>query len=217
MQHNILSDSEKKKIIQDILGENHNAIGQNFPVFSALIDSLSNANDILSLAELIPSLNTLLSGAVTSTLISAASFAGILLFPVTQMVNLVNAKQIGHRMYSYRCIAYTTTAWAFDMTIPTGSAKILSNISSGPIQKSSSATMEYNNLWRKTSTSVLHKFSKISEQNNVPTSHLKAIFRALGGLQTDKLCLTLLTQFEKQFHSNTRNIWKNNYKIVFPQ
>jgi len=217
MQNNQLSDADKKKLIQDILGKNHNAAGQNYLVFSALIDSLSTVNDVLTVAELLPSLNTLLSGATASTVVSTASFAGILLFPVAQLINLINANQIGHRMYSYRCIAYTTTAWAFDKPNPTGSPRVLSNINSGPIQKRQAAAMEYNKLWRETSISVLQKLNTTAVQKNIPKSHLKAIFRALGGTQPDKLCLTLLTHFENQFDSNTKNIWKSNYKIRYPQ
>lgn len=216
MPNKKLNDTEKKKIIQDILGKNHSAVGQNYPVFSALNDGLSTANDVLTFAELIPSLNTLLSGSVVSTVVSTASFIGILLFPVAQFINLIKANQIGHRMYSYRCIAYTTTAWAFDKPNPTGSPRILSNINSGPIQKRSSATMEFHKLWRETSASVLKELNLISVQKKIPLSHIKAIFRALGGTQPDKLCLELLTQFEKKFDNITRNIWKSNYKIRYP-
>jgi len=217
MQHKKLNDAEKKKLIKEILGESHSAAGKNYPVFSALIDSLSSVNDVLSFADLLPSLNTLLSGTAVSTVVSTASFAGILLFPVAQLINLINANQIGHRMYSYRCIAYATTAWAFDKPNSTGSPRVLSNINSGPIQKRQTATMEYNKLWRDTSTSVLQKLNTTSIQKNIPKSHLKAIFRALGGTQPEQLCLTLLTHFEKEFDSNTRNIWKSNYKIRYPQ
>ena len=216
MQHKKLSDAEKKKLIQDILGQNHSAAGKNFPIFSALIDTLGNTNDVLSFAELIPSLNTLLSGATISRIVSTASFAGALLFPVAQLINVINAYQIGHRMYSYRCIVYTTTAWAFDKPIPSSSARILSNISAGPVRKRQAATMEFNKLWRETSISVQEKLNTIAIQKKIPKDHLKAIFRILGGNQPDKLCLALLTQFEEQFDFNTRNIWKSNYSVSYP-
>jgi len=211
-----LTDLEKKKLIKEILGENHNATGNNYPLFSALIDGLSDINDVLTVAELLPSLNSFLSGATASTVVSAASFVGILLFPVAQLINAINAYQIGHRMYSYRCIAYTVTAWAFSKTAPAGSSRILSNINTGPIQKRQAATMEYNKLWRDTSISVGQKLNAILVQKRIPKEHLQAIFRVFGGNQPDKLCLALLTQFENEFDSNTRNIWKSNYAVRFP-
>ena len=211
-----LTDLEKKKLIKEILGENHNEAGNNYPLFSTLIDGLSDINDALTVAELLPSLNTFLTGATASTIVSTASFAGILLFPVAQLINVINAYQIGHRMYSYRCIAYTVTAWAFGKTAPSGSARILSNINSGPIQKPQAATMEYNKLWRDTSISVEQKLNSNLAQKKIPKEHLQAIFRVLGGNQPDKLCLALLMQFENEFDSNTKNIWKSNYAVRFP-
>ena len=212
-----LTDEEKRKIIQDVLGKDSNALGKNFPMFSTLADYLSTTNDVLSFAELLPSFNSLLSGAVTSTVISTASFAGILLFPFIQLINIINAYQIGHRMYSYRCVAYTITSWAFDMPKVPGSNRVLSNINSGPIQKHQSATKEYNKLWQETSLKVINNLNVVSAQKKIPITHLKAIFRALSGNQPDKLCESILIDFEKNFDSNTRNIWKSNYKIRYPQ
>lgn len=217
MSNNKLTDEEKRKIIQDVLGKDSNAVGKDFPMFSALADYLSTTNDVLSFAELVPSFNSLLSGAVTSTIVSTASFIGVLLFPFIQLINIINAYQIGHRMYSYRCVAYTITSWAFDKPKVPGSARILSNINSGPIQKRQSATKEYNKLWQETSLKVLNNLNVTSAQKKIPTSHLKAIFRALSGNQADKLCESILIHFEKNFDSNTRNIWKSNYKIRYPQ
>jgi len=212
-----LSDEEKKKIIQDVLGKNTSAIGKNFPLFSALADELGNINDVLSFAELVPSLNSLLSGTIASTVLSTASFVGVLLFPFVQLVNIINAYQIGHRMYSYRCVAYTITSWAFDKPKVTGSARVLSNINNGPIQARQSATKEYNKLWQETSFKVVDNLNAVSVQKKIPVNHLKAIFRVLVSNQPDRFCESILTQFEKEFDSNTRNIWKSNYKIRYPQ
>jgi len=217
MTNNKLTDEEKRKTIKDVLGKDSTAVGKNFLLFSALADNLSTANDILSFAELVPSFNSLLSGTVASTAVSTVSFVGILLLPFVQLINIINAYQIGHRMYSYRCVAYTITSWVFDKPKVPGSARILSNINSGPIQKRQSATKEYNKLWLETSLNVLNNLSAISTQKKIPIAHMKAIFRALSGNKADKLCESVLIHFEKDFDSNTRNIWKSNYKIRYPQ
>ncbi len=183
-----------------------------------MIDGLGNANDALSFAELIPSLNTFLSSSsAMSSVISGASFAGILLFPVAQLINLVNANQTGQRMYSYRSIAYTITAWSFAKPIPTQSARVMRNISSGSIQKSSAEKMEYQTVWRNTSKSVVDKLNLTCSQKSIPKPHLQAIFRALGSGQMDKLCLMILEGFEKEFSPTTKNIWKSTYSIRYGQ
>jgi hypothetical protein len=216
MQSQTLSDYEKKEIIKDILGENHNATGKNFPVFSALIDYISMTNDALSFAELIPSLNSLLSGAIASSIVSSASFIGTLLFPIGQLINVANAYQTGHRMYSYRCIAYTITSWSFEKPLTTGSIRVLSNIRSGPVQKNIKVKMEYDQIWHKTLRSVLLKLNQVSDEKGIPKDHMKLIFRALGGGNPQRLCQKILENFEPLFEPSVRNIWKSNYSIKFP-
>ncbi len=50
----VLSDQEKKKIIRDILGANHNVAGKNLPILCEMMNGLGSLNDVLSFAELIP-------------------------------------------------------------------------------------------------------------------------------------------------------------------
>lgn len=216
MQNKKLSDSEKKKVIKEILGEDHSAVGKNFPVFSAVIDYLSTTNDVLSFAELIPSLNSLLSGAAASTIVSSASFLGTLLFPVGQLINAANAYQTGHRMYSYRCIAYTITSWAFEKPLTAGSTRVLSNLRSGTVQANLKVKMEYDKIWHDTSRSVLLKINQMSSEKHIPKNHIRAIFRALGEGGSQQLCRRILSTFENQFDPVVRNIWKSNYSIGFP-
>ena len=211
-----LTDIEKKQIIQKILGENHSSAGRNFPVFSKLIDGLGNANDILSFAELIPSLNTLVSGPMASSIASNASFLGILMFPFAQLINLVNANQTGHKLYSYRCIVYTITAWSFRRPIPQSSARILKNIRSGAVVQHSDAVNEYNALWQSTSRSVLKQIGQLSTKTGVPKEHIQAIFKALGNNQPESLCTELLKSFESRLTNYAEKmVWKSNYKIRY--
>ena len=74
-----MSDSKKKEVIKSILGANHSAAGKHFPIFSEMMNGVGTFNDALTFAELIPVLNTWLSGTAISTLTSAASFAGVVL------------------------------------------------------------------------------------------------------------------------------------------
>lgn len=216
MQSRPRTDAEKKKLITEILGHNHSAVGKNFPTFSKLIDGIDKFNDAISFAELIPSLNTLLSSPIASSVVSHASFIGVLLFPVSQTINLINANQAGHKLYSYRAIAYTITAWAFGHPVPMQSARILSNIHSGQVVQSSGATQEFNQVWRTTSNSVIQQLNQLPAKTNITKKHVLAIFRALGNNNPDTLCLEILKSFEpdiKDFASKI--VWKSNYKIGY--
>jgi hypothetical protein len=133
MNKKVLNDQEKKEILTSILGANHNAVGKHFPIFSDMMSGVGNFNDAVSFAELVPALDAWLSVSMVSSITSAASFAGILLFPVQQIINVINANETGLRAYSYRAISYAITAWAFDKPKPMSSPQILSNIRRGPI------------------------------------------------------------------------------------
>lgn len=47
MNETKMSDLEKKEIIKDILGENHNSVGKHFPIFSEMMDGVGTFNDAL--------------------------------------------------------------------------------------------------------------------------------------------------------------------------
>ena len=218
MYNKKLSDQEKKKLIKDILGNNHSAVGKNFPIFSKLIDGLGAFNDAMSAAELIPSLNTLLSSPVASSIVSNASFFGVLLFPVAQTINLINANQTGHRLYSYRAIAYTITAWTFGKPVPMQSARIISNMTTGFPSKSKEEIAEYHAVWKSTSASVIQQLNQIPMKTNVSKGHVLAIFRALGNNDANTLCLELLKSFEQQIKdANVKRVWVSNYRIGYGQ
>lgn len=211
-----LSDQEKKEIIRSILGANHNAVGKHFPIFSEMMNGLGTFNDALTFAELIPALNTWLSGAAVSTITSTAAFAGTILFPFQQAINLINANETGLRFYSYRAISYTITAWAFDKVQPMSSPRILSNLFSGPYTSTKEVT-EYHKVWRETSVSVLTKLELTCLQKKIKKQHLKTIFKALGQGSPEKLSVLILKGFEKELSPVTKNIWASNYSIVFPR
>lgn len=211
-----MTDAEKKEIIRNILGANHSAAGKHFPIFSQMMDGLGTFNDVISFAELIPALSGWLSGSVVSSVISRASFAGILLFPLQQMINLVNANETGLRAYSYRAISYSITAWSFDRPAPMSSPQIISNINSGPIT-STHSNDDYHRVWRETSISVKSRVVQICAQKNINQQHLKAVFKALGQGNPATLSVVILKGFESEFSAVTRHIWASNYSIAYPR
>lgn len=211
-----LSDREKKEIIKEILGVNHSAAGRHFPVFSEMMNGLGSFNDALSFAELVPALNAWLSGTVISSVTTAASIAGVVLFPFQQMINLINANETGLRAYSYRAISYTITAWAFDKPRYRSSPQIISNLKSGPYTSVKSLD-EYHKVWIDTSFSVFMQIQKICLQKSINKNHLKAVFKALGQGNPEALSVLILKGFESEFSAVTKNIWISNYSVTYPK
>jgi hypothetical protein len=181
-----------------------------------MMSGLGHFNDAISFAELIPALSSWLSGTAAASITSVASFAGVLLFPVQQIINIINANETGLRAYSYRGIAYAITAWAFDKPKPMSSPQILSNIKRGPVV-TVQGVGRYNQVWMQTVSSVTNKITEICSKNNINEEHLKAVFRAFGRGSPEKLSVLILKGFEKEFSPVTVNMWKSNYKVAYPR
>lgn len=177
-----MNELEKKKVLQDVLVASYSSVGARFSVFSRLADGLGNVNNALSFAELIPALNSYLSGAVASKVMGGASFACILLFPFEQLINLINANESGNRMYCYRSIAYTITAWSFGRPIPNGSPRTLNNLQSGsgPVVRDHAALAKYHKVWTETAGNVVRSLDNICLAQKIAKSQLKMIFQAFG-------------------------------------
>lgn len=217
MGQKMLSDAEKRKLISEVLGGDHNVVGKNYQALSKFIDNVSKSSDVLSAAELLPYVSSLLSRPMASAFISNLSFVSAILFPLGQLINVVNAYQVGHRMYAYRSIAYTITAWAYNRPIPTGSPQILFNIRHGDQKKDPAAINEYNKIWAETSRNVIRKLDSMALEYKVPKDKLKTIFRVFGNNRMDALCRDVLISFERHLNTTYRNVWKSNYSTCYPQ
>lgn len=211
-----LSESEKKQIIEDILGANHNAVGKNFPVFSSIIDYVSYADNALTLAELLPTVNVFLAGSTMTAVASGLSVASIALLPFAQIINLINANQTGRRQYSYIAIAYTVTGWVYNAPKLFESKRRISNMRSRFPTVPKDQLQLYHHEWRETMVSVLSELELMCCCNRITRKQLQTIFKAISGGNSQQLCLQAMKGFEKEFGHTTRNIWQSEYKILYP-
>ncbi len=213
-----MNEMEKKQVMKDVLGAKYHSVGQHFSLYSRMADGLGHVNNALSFAELIPALNCYLSGALASKVVSNASFIGILMFPFEQIVNLINANETGFRMYSYRAIAYSITAWAFEKPIPNGSKRTLDNLQSGsgPVVRDHAKLAQYHKVWSDTANQVVRRLEETCRAKNIPKNDLKMVFRALGRGNAQQLCKELLLSFEGQFGHTTKHIWRSNCNWAYP-
>lgn len=211
-----LSDMEKRQIIVSVLGANHSAAGRHFPLFSEMMTKLGYLNDSVTFAELIPALEAWLSGPKITALTSSASFAGILLFHFQHLVQLINANETGLRFYSYRAISYAITAWTYDKPMPSSSPQILANIRKGPITETQ-GEHKYNQVWLETVSSVTTQIKQLCSKKQIKEKNLRIIFKAYGKGRPEDLSLLILQSFEDQFSPISKEIWKSNYTVLYPQ
>ncbi|MBU2985466.1 hypothetical protein KO528_08885 [Saccharophagus degradans] len=217
MERITLSQPEKLELIRELLGKDHPAAGRNFAEISILLDKLGFFNDVVSIAEIIPSIGTILSSSKVGTLASNASFLGTIFFPLQQIINLVNANETGLRMYSYRATSYAATAWAFDKAIPAQSNTVLTNISSGSyVATNANSKSKYNQVWRESSQKTVTTLQQSCIKLDIKELHMKLIFRAAGDNRPEVLCANIQKNYEKEFNAIVRNSWVSNYKISYP-
>lgn len=209
-----LNEYEKKELVKNILGDDFHVVGNRFPVFSRMLDGLAYLNDSLTAAELVPTLSRFLSGSISSSVFSAASFMAAVVQPLQNFINLVNVNETGLRMYSYRAVAYTLTAWAFGKPVPSQSARIMVNLGSGDFR--ATGRERYSKVWEETSRNVLLSLRQVCLAKNISESHLKVIFKALGDGEPARLSRHILVGFEGRLNTTVRNIWRSGYSIGFP-
>ncbi len=212
-----LSDKEKDDLLKEILGKEYSSSGNNLPILKNAIDIIGHFDTAFGVIEMIPAINTALtSSRILSIAASGASVFSIFMFPVASMISLINAYQVGHQMYSYRAIAYTLTAWAFDKPIPTSSQRILSNIREGNHVLRKKVVDEYKQVWKKTSQSVLLKINTELTSKNIPKDVMKIILCAISNDKAPILCELLMKGFEDKMTYISKPVWKSNYSIKFP-
>lgn len=211
-----LSDQEKKDLIKNILGAKYSSAGNHFPIMREMMDGLSTFNNTATFAELIPVLNTWLSGSAVTAAVSTASFAGTILFPFQQIINLINANENGLRLYSYRAISYAITTWSFDKPKPISSPRVISNLTAPPYGATKDIA-EYHEVWKEALIQVLTHLEFTCIQKNIKKQHLKTIFKALGHGSPEKLSVMLLKGFEKNMGHTSKNMWISGYKIAYPR
>lgn len=132
------------------------------------------------------------------------------------MIDVINAYQVGHKMYALRCVAYTITSWASDKPILSGSMRILGNLRNNVPVAKPSTFREYHQLWKKTSSDTIVKLSSDLAAKNIPSKVLKITLRALAKDNPMLLCDLIMRGFESKLSRIVLLTWKSNYSIKYP-
>lgn len=216
--HQQLTDQEKTKILKEVLGSKFETAGDNLPLLKELMDDLDKIDKGFSAWELIPVFNKILELKVFSILAEGASILSIFFFPISALIDVINAYGTGARHYSYRAIAYSLTAWAFNDAPVHSSQTMLSNLRTGfPVPPDMKYTLkQYNEGWRKAETDAVLKIRNIAIHNKIAEASLKLFMRALAGNNRQHLCEGILRGFEKRLSFQDKITWRAMYSIKYP-
>lgn len=207
---------ETDDLLKELLGQSYYTAGNNLPVLAKVIGYVGNANDLFSLIEIIPKLNVVLaSSRILSVVSSGASIFSVFMFPVSTMISIINAYQSGLKMYSYRAVAYTITAWAFDKSIPISSRKIMHNARhTSPVRPESELRL-MDNTWKKTSQSAIAEVNKFLLVNNVSKDLFKILLRSMCDNNEKMLCELIMKGFDKNISSfHIKQVWQSNCRSI---
>jgi len=214
--HIRMTEVEKNELLKKVLGRDYATAGKNLPVLKKMIDKIGQVDNILSVADVIPVLNRILSIRAFSIVAEGASILSIFLFPVSAMIDIINAMGVGRKMYAYRGIAYAITSWAFNSHMYPGSMTLLNQARTGIPRISNSDIMEYEKAWRDASFKAIRKIVQTANDNVIPIDMMKLFFRVISDNDKQKLCEILLKGFAKEFDYSTAQVWKSNYRIKYP-
>jgi len=217
MSFNNLSDKEKDDLIREVFSNKYSDVGDNLPLLKDAIEIISRVDTVMSISELLPMMNAVLNGSrFFSFVASGSSIFSIFMFPVATMISIINAYQIGHKMYAFRAIAYTLTAWAFDKPIPISSPRIIHNLREGSVLATKKAAAEFKNVWLKTTQMALLKINSELKVKDTPKEVLQVLLRTVSKNDEKILCDLIMRGFEKKLSTVANITWKSNYKIKFP-
>jgi len=213
-----ITEQQKKRITKNILEQNYHVRGERLKILQRAISILGHVNDAATLAEIAGFLSE--SGTV-GTLSNITSIVAIILFPVDQLINLLNAYDSGLRMFCFRSIAYTYTAFAFNDPPPKPSREIIKNKRVvGPGYEGTEIIekdiAEFKVEWDKTSKSVYREIKKYIESKVMHEKGYRILLKSLLSEDKREFCKKLLFGFEDRVGHTALYTWKRNYRILYP-
>lgn len=204
-----LSDAAKKKIILETLGRDYHLHGDRLHWLSKAIDIVGYADNAATLANLA---GLIAEGTAAVAVADSIAILNIFLTPLGLFITFVNAWETGERLYGFQAVAYTTTAWAFDDPIPTGSRQTLKNIA----QMFPKDIPNYEKAWKEASDSALAFLAKEPTTHHVSKQAFQLLLRLAGDNRRQTLCLNLLKGFESKVDHVALTAWRSGYALEYP-
>lgn len=217
-QNAVQTDSEKKELIREIIGNDVEIARKDFIAYSKVINYIGKVDDVFTFSEFLPLASRILQSPLIRFVSSGASFLSIFLFPFNGFIKVWNAHQVHLTMYSYRAASYAITAWAYSDPIPSESQAILKN--SSTLNPSNSffreKRRERDSAWRQAAHASIDSMERYCADHYLDDEHVKLVFRALSDGSRGKLSELIMRGFEDKIPVVARRIYVSNYGINYP-
>ena len=206
-----MSEAEKeRRTIEHLKGEFH-LQGQHLHWLHTahkIIEGGSTAMELAEIAGLIAEGGAVAGGA------TVLQFASAVLLPIYISVEVLNANEIGTRMFGMQAVAYTTTAWAFGDAMPGPSATMMKRFKG---QYGEPPLPGYRQAWENSSRATTRNLEEFVVKKRVQKKSYQVLLRAIGDDNRKALCLRMLKGFEEEFREGSqRDFWKFYYDVEYP-
>ncbi len=206
-----MSEAEKeRRTIEHLQGEFH-LQGQHLHWLHTahkIIEVGSTATELAEIAGLIA------EGGAAAGAATVLQVASAVLLPIYSAVEILNANEIGTRMFGMQAVAYTTTAWAFGDPTPGPSPTMMGRFKG---QYGEPALAGYRQAWENSSRATTKNLEEFVAKKRMQKKSYQVLLRAVGDDNRKALCLRLLKGFEEEFREGSqRDFWKFYYDVGYP-
>jgi hypothetical protein len=210
-QSPFMSNAEKKRITLETLKGDFHLRGEQLEFLGKAIDYIGYADSGLTIVELVGAIS---EGTLLAT---GTSLASMILSPFGILISIVNAGELGQRMYGMRAIAYTITAWAFDSPIPTSSPVIIANRIAWPGRDIwTRDEPAFRQAWNDAKEGTLRNIPQVMAKMKLTKQGYQLTLKILGNNLPKQLCQALLTGLDKEFQANDLRAWKSQCENEYP-
>jgi len=189
-------------------------------VLSKIGDALGLTDNILSFQPIAALIGPGTTLAHTATGISVAV---LVLNLIINIINWINAWEAGDRLYGFRAVAYTITAWAFDETIPSSSNRYLKRAKekTGAYADCFAFLGEeekrWHKAWKEASNAAVKRLDKLANDELMGRkSTLKKYLRFISNDNKEDLCSAVLKGMEKKLDDYQAELMRHGYDIKYP-
>lgn len=201
---------EEKELIIETLKTDFNLRGENLKTIGKVLDYISYTDNALTLLEISSLLE---SSAAMAGGVATFSFIASIISPIGLFKNLLDANETGLKLYGLRAVAYTIASWAYDRAVPSGSNKIMLNISGSPLN----IKEKYKKTWLEVSNNTIKSFKEKAIKEKVSEESLKLLFRSISNDSPRNLCFLLMSEMTKDLSAIEKVYWKAEIKTLYPE
>jgi hypothetical protein len=219
------SSAVTEQQVVELLKKDFNLRGDHMPALSKLAKIVGLSDNAVALADYA---SLLKEGGVLSRVGEGLAVLSCVLGTWDNAMDMLNAREIGQRIYGMRAIAYATVAWAFGDSMPTGSATMLRRWRQWDPAEIPLLEM----TWQKVTAQTVANLQSRANKLKLPYQRYREHIRQAGDGNRKTLCRLIFEKLEDRlnpavfpfpqwlFRDGVKvgilDQWKASYSVLYP-